>query len=33
MGIKEEIITIVTSANSDAEGRFMLEKMGLFFRS
>ena len=26
-------ITIVTSANSDAEGRFMLEKMGLFFRS
>ncbi len=26
-------ITIVTSANTDAEGRFMLEKMGLFFRN
>ncbi len=26
-------ITIVTSASTDAEGRFMLEKMGLFFRS
>jgi large subunit ribosomal protein L5 len=26
-------ITIVTSANTDPEGRFMLEKMGLFFRN
>lgn len=26
-------ITIVTSAKNDAEGRFMLEKMGLFFRN
>ena len=25
-------ITIVTTANADAEGRFMLEKMGLLFR-
>ncbi len=25
-------ITIVTTANSDVEGRFMLEKMGLLFR-
>jgi large subunit ribosomal protein L5 len=31
--VKGMNITIVTSANSDAEGRFMLEKMGLFFRS